>query len=163
MDRTRRSHSAPYPASFGTLAVCCMFFGSRERSCFGGDTGRLQLSALPLCAQTYPPGRLVREICGALSTRQSLLIIDGVDEIEALWRGGALGWLLYSEGPSVLGQTRCLVTSRAAKQAAELGAHVQGFTLTPADNEVVMEKMLAHFASGGSQSMLHPPFQVRKA
>jgi hypothetical protein len=111
--------------------------------------------------QSDPPDHLVAGISRALHAWKSLLIIDGVDDVETLWRGGALNWLLQSGGAGSLGQAQCLVTSRAINQATQLGAHVRCIILTPADNEVVMDKMLARRASGDAQLTLDPDFLVR--
>jgi hypothetical protein len=126
---------------------------------------------MPLCAQAIPAERQVQCIRNALCAlntlliidnvdANTLLIIDNVDAIETFWAGGELHLLLGIGGLSGLGQTRCLVTSRAATQATKLGMRFKCITLTLADNAEVVDKMLRR-ASGDAHSKLDPAFQVR--
>jgi hypothetical protein len=115
---------------------------------------------LPSCAQATDADQLVRDICQELSTKQSLLIIDGVDEIAAVWRERELNWLFGSGGAASLGQTRCLVTSRATSDAIALSTRAKCIDLKPSDNEAIMETLLARCASNDAQLTLDPAFQV---
>jgi hypothetical protein len=114
---------------------------------------------MPPRAQGTTTERLVSVICRALYTQRSLLIIDNVDDIEVVWKGGVLHWLRGVGGAGGLGRSQCLVTSRASPYTWR-GAHVRCIPLKPAENHLVMEAMLARYASGGGQHTLAPEFQV---
>jgi hypothetical protein len=105
--------------------------------------------------QGSSPSDLAWDIRKWLTTHRSLLIVDNVDGIEAMWPGRPLHWV--REG---LGRSRALITSRAIQAAQDLQGTVC-VQLTPEGNSAVMEAILARHASGSdSEQQLRPEYQV---
>jgi hypothetical protein len=109
--------------------------------------------------QASRSGDLASDIRKWLTSHHSLLIIDSVDDIRALWTpNGPLDWLR-----DPLGMSRALITSRASQAARlmELDGAAVCFQLTPEDNTEVMKAMLARHASGSDdERTLTPYYQV---
>jgi hypothetical protein len=98
---------------------------------------------------------LASDIRKWLTSHQSLLIIDNVDDIETILPDGPLDWVR-----DPLGRSRALITTRASRAAQELEGTIC-FQLTPEDNTEVMEAMLARHASGSdAELVLRPGYQV---
>jgi hypothetical protein len=77
-----------------------------------------------------------------LKSKRCLLIVDDADYINAFQAGGALSWV-----PTFLGQSKCLVTTRATAHPFREHVHLK---LTGADNDAAMMTALAaRFAMRG--------------
>jgi hypothetical protein len=105
--------------------------------------------------QGSEPSDLASNIRKWLTTHQSLLVIDNVDDIKAISPGGPLDWVC-----DALGRSRALITSRASRAAQELEGAVC-VHLTLEDNSEVMETLLALSASSSDAELtLRPDYQV---